>query len=272
MNNHNQQYINTQPQKKRELHLPSFLNCNARSICPKIDYAECLIIKNKIDIACITETWCNPNIDDRLLQISNYAIERKDRIDQIGGGILCYIKKDIHYRRWNNLENEFETMWLTIRTQRMPRNHPYIIIGIIYCPPKTNDWLLTQHIISSIDKITTIHPNSAIFLIGDFNQLKDRHLITNLNVKQIVKKATRGSNILDKIYTTMAEVYNTQVTDGLQNSDHNCILAYPTNIKEYQKQMKEKNTIYRRNQTHVRKCLLASELKQKKWDILYKLP
>ena len=87
----------------------------------------------------------------------------------------------------------------------MPRNYPHIIVGVVYFPPKSNDWLNTQHLISSIDSISTVHPNSGIILIGDFNLIKDRHLIANLKIKQIVKKATRGKNVLDKVYTTMAD-------------------------------------------------------------------
>lgn len=154
----------------------------------------------------------------------------------------------------------------------MPRNYPHIIIGIVYFPPKSNDWLYTQHLIDSIDTITSTHPNAGIFLIGDFNQLKDRHLVTNLKIKQIVKKPTRGQNILDKVYTTMPDIYTSNVIDGIQNSDHDCVLVCPTEAKYYQKKWSGKSIIYRRNQTHVRKCLLASELKQKNWTTLYSLP
>ena len=79
----------------------------------------------------------------------------------------------------------------------------------------------------------------------------------------------------------MADLNTTMVTDVIQNSDHDCVLVFPTKIEEYQDKLRDSisySISYRRNQTLFRKCLLimavliVSELRQKGWNILYKLP
>ena len=57
---------------------------------------------------------------------------------------------------------------------------------------------------------------------ADFNQLNDSFLKTHYTVRQIVKVATRGQAILDRIWTM---VYSMPVTvSELGTSDHNMVL------------------------------------------------
>ena len=49
----------------------------------------------------ITETWCNDDISNSILNIDGYYIENDLRIDKkessrgIGGGIIVYVRKDL---------------------------------------------------------------------------------------------------------------------------------------------------------------------------------
>ena len=58
------------------------------------------------------------------------------------------------------------------------------------------------------DKLCLESPNSAFIVAGDFNPtsngFQNRCLKAHCNLKQVVKKATRGNNILDLIFTNIA--------------------------------------------------------------------
>ena len=65
-------------------------------------------------------------------------------------------------------------------------------------------------------------------LTGDFNQMNDS-LKTHYKFSQIVKVATGGQAILDKIWTNMNLVYSKPVTVAeLGTSDHNMVLLKPS--------------------------------------------
>ena len=53
-----------------------------------------------------------------------------------------------------------------------------------------------------MDEVTRTHPHCGMMLLGDFNQLPDLQL-KSYPLQQMVKSATRGEAILDKIYTNI---------------------------------------------------------------------
>ena len=61
---------------------------------------------------------------------------------------------------------------------------------------------MLDYLVSSMDEVTRTHPNIGIVLLGDFNQLPDSQLRSD-PLQQLVDTATRGTSILDKIYTNI---------------------------------------------------------------------
>ena len=50
-----------------------------------------------------------------MVQHKNYVTERKDRLSgKSGGGILCYVRENIQYKRRSDLETDLELIWLDI--------------------------------------------------------------------------------------------------------------------------------------------------------------
>ena len=89
---------------------------------------------------------------------------------------------------------------------------------------------ISRHVTGSLDRALTANPGAAIILTGDFNQFKNRQLCNSFSFKQIVKNATRGSNILDKIFTNISKFYDVpEVVPPLGFSDHNSVLLNPLN-------------------------------------------
>ena len=58
------------------------LYCNARSIVSKIKDLELISSENEPDIILITESWCNSDTQNILLNIPNYYIDPKLRVDR----------------------------------------------------------------------------------------------------------------------------------------------------------------------------------------------
>ena len=84
-----------------------------------------------------------------------------------------------------------------------------------------------SYIVSSHGYLS-FHPNSGIILTGDFNEFRHRRLCSSFNLKQIVNHATRGDNILDKVFTNISKYYDVpNVVAPLSSSDHNSIVLTP---------------------------------------------
>ena len=50
------------------------------------------------------------------------CLERKDRHNGTGGGVACYIRNDINYKRLVDMEDaELEVIWFNIMPKKMPR-------------------------------------------------------------------------------------------------------------------------------------------------------
>ena len=71
---------------------------------------------------------------------------------------------------------------------------------------------------------TRDHPHAGVVLIADFNQLHDVALLA-YPLRQVVKSATRGSAVLDKIYTSLKDWYGVpSVMPNIGRSDHNAVV------------------------------------------------
>ena len=103
--------------------LPSILSTNVRSFNNKANEIELFANSNELSILCFTETWCNSEIQKDCTSIPGYTTIHRDRNNgKRGGGVMCAIKEGIPYKRWTDLENDnFETLWLTLRPYKMPR-------------------------------------------------------------------------------------------------------------------------------------------------------
>ena len=209
--------------------LPSLFVSNTRSLVNKIEDLE-IVIKNDVDIACITETWLTANIADPVVDISGYTIVRKDRaMPKRGGGVCAFVKSSIGFRTIEELDNPlFECLWLYLRPPRLPRGFSCIIICIIYHPPLDNEAGLAEYLISSLDTVLDKMPNAGVMLVGDFNRFNFRILSNNFNLRQLVKALTRGSATLDLILTNLFEHFcKPDILVGIGLSDHKSILIRP---------------------------------------------
>ena len=174
---------------------------------------------------------------------SNLIQLRNDRsLDKSGGGVGAYIKTSIDFTTIDELNaSSFETVWLYLRPNRLPRGFSCPIIGIIYHPPQDDDASFTEHLISSLDTALNKHPHAGIMLVGDFNRFN--RISNHFNLRETVTNPTRRAAILDLIFTNLVHHCNSsKILSGIDLSDHNSLLICPLTRTRKTKV----DTIYRR--------------------------
>ena len=105
-------------------HHLSFVQYNVQSIYNKLDILSAELLE--FDIMAFTETWLHPGIPNEDLRVATYQTpERKDRNENPHGGVLIYIKDNIHYIRRHDLEIPgTECIWVEI-----VMNHKRLLFG-----------------------------------------------------------------------------------------------------------------------------------------------
>ena len=80
-----------EPLYKKCLH---FLHININSLLPKIDELKCIANKTMATIIGITESKLDHTVSDLEVNLPGYDILQCDR-NRNGGGVACYIRKDL---------------------------------------------------------------------------------------------------------------------------------------------------------------------------------
>ena len=77
-------------------------------------------------------------------------------------------------------------------------------------------------------QIYALHPYCNIIIAGDVNQLKYKDLLVHVSLSQIVKKPTRGENILSVFITNTPYLWEeVKIFNSAIRSDHNMVIACP---------------------------------------------
>jgi hypothetical protein len=209
-----------------KLNIMSSSRNSSRSLISKIDELSATVKSYASDIVVVTETWLSSNVPNSAIDISGYSLLRHDRSDgRRGGGVCVFVKDMLPFIHLKEIEShEYESLWLLLKPHRLPRG----------LPPGSDDKALLAHLTESIDSVLSTNPGAGIILAGDFNQFKHRQLCSSFNLKQLVKDATRGKNILDKILTNISKFYNSAlVISPIGHSDHNSIVLKPLPANSY---------------------------------------
>ncbi len=123
--------------KKRGLH---FLHININSLLPKIEEIRYIANLSNVSAICITESKLDHTISNSEIKIEGYDLIRCDR-NRNGGGVLCFIKDNLHFNQIHIFGNDIENIFFEIL---LPNSQP-ITIGCIYRPPNQHDFLEKIH-------------------------------------------------------------------------------------------------------------------------------
>ena len=112
----------------------------------------------------------------------------------------------------------------------MPREVSHVLVGAVYHPPKANNGFMIEHLVSSFDSVSRLHPYTGIMLLGDFNQLPDGQL-RNYPLRQLVTGPTRNTAILDRIYSNIKDWFQPPVVlPAITKSDHDSVIIVPSQL------------------------------------------
>ena len=139
----------------------SVVHYNVQSLVPKLDLLT--IELSEFDILAFTETWLNPSVRTNDLNIDSYRIpERKDRQGDSHGGVILYVKNNIHYTRRQDLElRGVERIWIELTLK-----HKHTLFGFFYRPPNSE-----AVIFSAIEDSINLAVDSGVndIITADFN-------------------------------------------------------------------------------------------------------
>ena len=199
----------------------------------------------------MSETKLNQNILNQDLELHGFHLPiRKDREENNGGGLLIYIKRNVHFERRQDLEsNEIENIWAEVTCHQKK-----FLLGLFYRPPESPSeyWNLFEN---NIDIATDT--NMDMLIMGDFNHdmlkfnpnSKLLRILTKYNIQNMINEPTRitqkSQTCIDLILTNHSSIIiNTEVLPPFC-SDH-CSINAELNFKTYKAQA-YKQTIWKYN-------------------------
>lgn len=238
----------------------SILLCNARSLKDKFDELNVIATTTNPTVIAVTETWLTPITTDAQINLNDMNIYRSDRFGKTGGGVAIWAKKSLEFSHCMFYKTHHSSMDFACIHSKKTK----LILCAIYIPPiitaadkvKINDFMISHY-----DTHMLQDPNVNIIILGDFNTFDLNTISNNLNMINVVNKATRGSNILDKVLVCDSlhnDWISTDITHPLAGSDHN-IVVVKLNI-QHEKTFNDNEEIkvydYRNSNLHdMYKCL-----------------
>ena len=212
------------PFRKRGLH---FLHINVNGLLPKIEELRSIANRSNASVIGISETKIDDSVLNSEIDIENYEVIRRDR-NRHGGGVACYIRKDICFNQSNIFSSEVENICFDI----LLKNMQPITVGVFYRPPNYNKFL--EEISSDFSKMKS--EKNEVIILGDLNinlfqngkyilnktnptlsgeksthpLLKQyKQFISNFGLKQLINTPTRitceTSTLIDHILTNSDE-------------------------------------------------------------------
>lgn len=248
--------------------MPTLYVFNTRSLAKPaaIDHLYLEFKQHKIDVGIITETWLSHIHAEDMFAINEYTLIRKDRNLKKGGGIAVYINNKYEFERVFTTDYQrFEVLWVKIKNRS-----ENIYIAAIYHPPTNYPYDERDLLDTLSDTIATIKSEaqwSSIFICGDINTLNKNDLESTTDLKQIVQEATRGSNILDVIFTNSDYLYEIPfIFNSIAISDHKAIVYKPKVLQESKKQ---RHCVTFRDTRDHHKSTFIGKIKNIDWTSFY---
>ena len=139
---------------------------------------------SEMDVFGISVTWLNEAIPDGLVQLQRFnVLDRRWRDNNVGdtvnwkrgGGLLCYVKKEIQasdtkFAHLNCSTKDLEMQWIAVN---LKNTRPIVILNV-YRPPQGDSQQACDKINDALAQ-ANLKNNTEIYLMGDINiDLKDK--------------------------------------------------------------------------------------------------
>ncbi len=234
-------------ERQRQLKNLKIMYFNAQSLVSKVNELSCITADLQPDIILISETWCNSEIQNAILNVPGYEILNDLRCDRNdthlgkGGGLIVYAKPEMCILPDDSKFDFNQCCRFTVTC-----GGEKWLVTLVYRPPSSppeNCELLLK-------LLDGLPPNSL--LVGDFNYpyidwsdltttARGRGFLDKCvenNLEQMVLSPTHiKGNILDLVLTNNPEkIVDILYTGRVGKSDHETLvieISVPTNKQEY---------------------------------------
>ena len=197
----------------------------------------------------ITESWCNDQVSNAFLQLKNYylvpelRIDRSDTARGIGGGILVYVKDNLHILAHDQKSDFIQYCSFTLVNEKQQK----VTVFVVYRSPNSSE----DNSEKLCELISDASNRNCIF-IGDFNYPKinwqsgncaDKkstdfyNTLCSNNFDQVINYPTHiKGNILDLVFSNDPDlIVYTKPIGRIGKSDHEMIeigLNFSTNTNQ----------------------------------------
>ena len=146
---------------------------NVRSLTAHLDQVNLLLLREQLDVLCLSETWLTEAVDTSTLLFPGYIISRRDRRKKTGGGVAILYRNTL---RAEQLQvpvgnSTLETLWLQITSRST------VVVGVVYRPPSG----------PSAPAIDNLHHQLTLILTQD----RPTYLLCDVNF-DVLTRARRG--------------------------------------------------------------------------------
>ena len=241
-----------------------------------IDEINHLILSERLDVLCVSETWLTDAVDDRMLQFPGYVISRRDRRGgKSGGGVAIIFCNTVTAEplRVPAATSALESLWL-----RLILKSP-IIVGAVYRPPSSPTTPAIDDLHNQLTSVLGL--NLPMYLLGDTNFDVSRpekqgvtpylQQLDDLSLTQLITEPTHpglNASLIDHFITSKRELPTNARVVPCNISDHDLITANVSVINTRH----EVNTITVRSTRRVNTDALCLDLLQADWSPIYANP
>ena len=174
------------------------------------------------------------SLPDHCVSIPGFNLFRRDRIGSSGGRVCVYLGQKIPCSRLDSCDqSDVESIWISLRPHKLPRDITSIILGVIYHSTSNREpenVVLRDHVQNNLDSLLLKEPNALVILTGDFNPtstgFKMKYTTQVSHLKQLISFKTRDSAILDWLLTNRPKMFEVSRLPKVGSSDYT-ILAKP---------------------------------------------
>ena len=195
------------------LNLPTVATYNLRSLFPKIESLKTDLLERQIDVGFLVEIWEQSHKSDHqfeiekmlemngLQYISTARPPNRKGVSYGGAAIVVNLEKFTCEKLKINTPNNLEVVWGLLKPKCPSAKFKKIIICSFYSPPnKRRNSKMADHIVSTLQMLSSKYPECGIILGADKNTMDIRPILNcGLRLRQVVDKNTRKSEILDII-------------------------------------------------------------------------
>ena len=131
---------------------------NVRSLRPRIAEIGRFLVKNRIDVLAVQESWLE---GDEGVTIPGYYWVGRGRTGRKGGGTGFVVSEQVVVKSRDDLERKgLEATWVEVK--RGGKNRAQLLLGSVYIPPR--EWQAIDVLEEVVEGL-----NGNVALLGDFN-------------------------------------------------------------------------------------------------------